>query len=227
MRGSLRDLTLQRLGRIDTAVVAGRMFRVELARELAGDVDFQKHFTAAQSAILLNGTLQAGNGTEVRRATSVSIIGCEPKFWSLGEGGPAVSLTDDEVAITQSLARELDVVAGDSVLVRIPVAGAVPADSPLGAKQAEKTSRSRRFRVAAILPPVGLARFGLMPSQQLPRNAFVSLGMLQNLLAQGGKANAIIVATDSQNSASGDDAQAVLHRRCSHDWRIWDCVLNI
>src|SRR4051812_47965694 len=35
VRGSLRDLTLQRLGLIDSAVVSPRMFRAELARELA------------------------------------------------------------------------------------------------------------------------------------------------------------------------------------------------
>src|SRR5436189_6482736 len=47
VRGSLRDLTLQRLGRIDTVVVAGQPFREALATELASDKEFQSHFTAA------------------------------------------------------------------------------------------------------------------------------------------------------------------------------------
>jgi putative ABC transport system permease protein len=190
VRGSLRDLTLQRLGRIDSAIVAPHMFRAELAKEVAGDAAFKKYFVGAQPAILLNGTLQTGSRNDARRATSISVVGCEPQFWSLGSGGPTVPLKDDEAAITESVAKELNVGEGDSVLLQIPVAGAIPADSPLGAKQLEKTSRSRRFRVAAVLPPVGLARFGLMPSQQLPRNIFVPLGALQKLVEQPGKANA-------------------------------------
>ena len=59
VRGSLRDLTLQRLGTIDSAIVAPHMFRAELASEVAGDAAFKKYFSSAQPAILLNGTLQA------------------------------------------------------------------------------------------------------------------------------------------------------------------------
>src|SRR6185369_5658712 len=61
VRGSLRDLTLQRLGRIDSAVVSPHMFRAELSNEVAGNAGFKKHFASAQPAILLNGTLQAGS----------------------------------------------------------------------------------------------------------------------------------------------------------------------
>ena len=38
---------------------------------------------------------------------AISVIGCEPEFWSLGEGGPAKPLAEDEVALTEPLAREL------------------------------------------------------------------------------------------------------------------------
>jgi ABC-type antimicrobial peptide transport system permease subunit len=210
VRGSLRDLTLQRLGRIDSAIVAGHMFRAELASEVASDAGFRAHFASALPAILVNGTLQSGSGADVRRATSISVIGVGPEFWSLGEGGPKEPLADDGAALTQAVADELGVAVGDSILLQIPVAGAIPADSPLGAKQLEKTSRSRRFRVAAVLAPLGLARFGLMPSQQLPRNVFVSLGTLQELVDQPGKANAIFVAgeqrADAMTSSLGEAA---------------------
>jgi putative ABC transport system permease protein len=62
VRGSLRDLTLQRLGRIDSALVTGHMFRAALADELADDAEFQKHFTAAEPTLLVRGTLEAGPG---------------------------------------------------------------------------------------------------------------------------------------------------------------------
>ncbi len=210
MRGSLRDLTLQRLGRIDSAIVAGQMFRAELANEVAADAGFKQHFASAQPAILLNGTLQAGSRSDTRRATAVGVIGCKPEFWSLGEGGPRTPLGEDEVAITEPLAKELNVAVGDSVLLQIPLVGAIPADSPLGAKELEKTSRSRRFKVGAILPPRGLARFGIAPSQQLPRSLFVSLGALQKLIEKPGKANVVLVATDRRTVASDDASQAEL-----------------
>src|SRR5918996_982375 len=62
VRGSLRDLTLQRLGRIDSAIVAANFFRAELASELAGQTEFQQHFAQAEPVILVTGTLQTGRG---------------------------------------------------------------------------------------------------------------------------------------------------------------------
>jgi putative ABC transport system permease protein len=210
VRGSLRNLTLQRLGRIDSVLVAGHLFRAELAHELAANDEFKKDFVAAEPALLLNGTLQTGNGNEQRRATGISVVGCEPSFWSLGEGGPAKPLARGEVALTEPVARELIVEAGDNVLLRIPIATAIPADSTLGEKS--DTSRSRTLKVAAVLPVEGLARFSIVPSQQLPRNAFVPLAVLQDLLKQPGEANTILVATDDTSRATGKDSSRVLEK---------------
>jgi putative ABC transport system permease protein len=183
VRGSLRDLTLQRLGRIDSALVAGHFFRQALADEVHGE-----------PAILMPGTLEAGSGDNARRATNVSIVGCRPEFWSLGEGGPKEPLADGSVAITEPLARELSVKTGDTILLRIPATKAIPADSSLGKK--DDTSVGRRLQVANVLPAEGLARFALQPSQQLPRNVFVPLATLQAMLDQAGRANAILVAVE-------------------------------
>src|SRR3954452_3614434 len=45
VRGSLRDLTLQRLGYIDSALVTRHFCRAALADELAADANFQRFFT--------------------------------------------------------------------------------------------------------------------------------------------------------------------------------------
>ncbi|MGD9633874.1 MAG: FtsX-like permease family protein [Pirellulales bacterium] len=181
VRGSLRDLTLERLGRIDSVLVTAHFFRSELASEVNGE-----------PAILMPGTLEAGSGGDARRATKVAIVGVEEGFWKFGDGGPKQPLAALSVAITEPLARELDVKAGDSILLRIPTAKAIPADSPLGEKT--DTSVGRRVKVAEVLPSAGLARFALQPSQQLPRNVFVPLDTLQSMLDQPGRANAILVA---------------------------------
>ena len=181
VRGSLRDLTLQRLGQIDSALVTGHFFRAALADEVHGE-----------PAILMPGTLEAGSGDDARRATQVSIVGVRDEFWKLGQGGPQQPLAAGDVAITEPLARELGVSAGDSILLRIPAAESIPADSPLGEKN--DTSLGRRMRVAEVLPAEGLARFALQPSQQLPRNVFVPLATLESMLEQPERANAILLA---------------------------------
>ena len=74
VRGSLRDLTLQRLGRIDSALVTGHFFRTALAEEVHGE-----------PAILMPGTLEAGSGDDARRATQVSIVGVRDEFWKFAD----------------------------------------------------------------------------------------------------------------------------------------------
>jgi putative ABC transport system permease protein len=213
VRGSLRDLTLQRLGRIDEALVTPNFFRAALAGELADEPAFRQSFAAAEPAILISGNLQAGNGEEVQRATQISVIGCGEGFWSLGQGGPATALGEDDVALTETVARELGAKVGDTILSRIPVVRAIPADSALGKKI--DTASGHRLQVAAILPPEGLARFGLQPSQQLPRNAFVPLATLQDLLKKPGRVNAILVAgkdaTTVPDDANEGTLQTALH----------------
>lgn len=223
VRGSLRDLTLQRLGYIDSALVTGHFFRAALADELAADANFQRFFTEAEPAILMTGTLQAGDGNNTRRATAISIIGCRNSFGDLRYGAaPTVwttvaaaplcipNLDGDEIALTEPIARELEVEAGDQVLVRLPVEGAIPADSSLGKKT--DTSLGRRFKIRYVLAPKGQARFGLIPSQHLPRNVFVPLATLQKLLGKADRANAILVATHHPQHASGETAQAALRK---------------
>ena len=188
----------------------GIRFAAALADELANNARFKEFFSAAEPALLLNGSVQAGSGKNARRATGISIVGAEPEFWSLGSGGPAKALAADEVAITEPVARELDVESGDGVLLRVPIASAIPADSTLGEKS--ETSQSRTMKIGAVLPAEGIARFGVVPSQQLPRTVFVPLAALQQLLKQPGKANAILVATGEVASAADADAQLALEQ---------------
>ena len=63
-----------------------------------------------------------------------------------------------------------------------------------------------------MLPAEGLARFGIDAEQQLPRNAFVPLATLQDLLEQPGKANAILVATNEADAASATMRQQALNK---------------
>jgi ABC-type lipoprotein release transport system permease subunit len=182
MRGSLRDLTLQRLGSIDEALVADRFFREELA-DPRSDLP----------VILLRGSLEKAESDPPRRANQVNIIGCDERFRRFWEPLPedaVVPLARGEVLLNAPLARQLGVAAGDAVILRLPHPGDIPAEAALGRKR--RTARSLRLTVRDIEPAEGPGRFGLAPTQRLPRNAYVSLRELQHELGEPGCVNAIL-----------------------------------
>ena len=90
VRGSLRDLTLDRLGRIDYALASERFFReglaTDLSRKLEGEAQFHRETVPA---ILLNGA--AVNASTKARASRVQIQGIDQRFTDLWEDAPGQS----------------------------------------------------------------------------------------------------------------------------------------
>ncbi|MEX0866620.1 MAG: FtsX-like permease family protein [Pirellulales bacterium] len=197
VRGSLRHLVLDRLGDIDQVLVTDRFFRAELADELAASEQFNEYFSAAVPAILMVGAVEKPDLDAPRRSGGVTIVGCDERFWQLGEGGPARLPGRGEIVLNDRLAGEanLNVQVGDEVLLRVGRASEIPADTALGRKS--ENIQSRRLEVIEIIPSEGLGRFGLQPSQQLPLNAYVDLATLQDeqLLDQPGRVNSLLAAT--------------------------------
>ncbi|HEV7225499.1 MAG TPA: ABC transporter permease, partial [Pirellulales bacterium] len=191
VRESLRHLTLDRLGTIDEALVSERFFSAALAYELAAEPEFAKNFSAAVPLILLQGSIsQPESGA---RASGVTLLGCDSRFWQLDRSAGAESSPGQgEIVINGPLAQELGVKAGDELIVRLPRSSEIPPDSPLGRKT--ETIANRRLRVREIIPAQGLGRFGLRPNQQQPLNAYLNLEELQAALEQPEKVNAILVA---------------------------------
>ncbi|MCC9605472.1 FtsX-like permease family protein [Blastopirellula sp. JC732] len=198
MQGSLRDLSLDRLGEVTHVVLADRFFAVEHADNLAtGD---QK----AAPMILLRGSVDHPGAERLRLAGGVSIFGVSDAFWQMNpKATPPKFDGDNSIILNEPLAAELKVAVGDEVAIRLPSSNDVPADSPLG----KKTGRVKgipRLKVAAIIPASGLGRFGLFPNQQAPLNAFVPLPLLQDSLDQPNKANAILLAASDPNRSAED-----------------------
>ena len=211
VRGSLRDLTLYRLGRIEQAVAAPHFFRAELADELAGAPDFHQHFAESLPVLLLQGSASARSAATpsvpdssppiVRQSNDISLIGVTEDFWKLGHSDPRgekILGSPQGVWLTQEVAHDLAIGPGDELLVRLPLASAIPADSPLGEKDDRLTSQ--RFTVAGLLPSNSLARFRLLPSAQPPRAIFFPLEQLALAMEQPGKANTLLLATDQIDS---------------------------
>jgi len=140
VRGSLRHLTLDRLGRIDQVLVSDRFFRTDLAGEVAQGEAFGESFEEALPAVVLRGTLERQPDPEdfdkKLRANGVTVLGVEAEFWKLGEGGPATGPPtgpgENEIVLNAPLAEQLDASVGDEVTLAVAGVSDVPADSPLG-----------------------------------------------------------------------------------------------
>nr|MBA3484246.1 hypothetical protein [Pirellulales bacterium] len=199
MRGSLRGLAFKSLGRIDAVLLAEHPFREAMVDEWQAAPTLKERGTKAVPLMLTQGSaVFRSDAGDVRRAAQLQVIGAPPEFWSLAlKRGAAPVERGNEIALASSVAEELGVKVGDAILLRLPAASRIPADSTLGEK--EETAASRRFTVAAILDPdddATFTRFSLRPSQQAPRNAFVPLETMQDLLELDGKANAVALSAN-------------------------------
>lgn len=194
VRGSLRDLALDGLGRIDFALVAPHFFRQELATEVADLPVVHEASYQLVPAILLSGNLKCRESE--RLATSVQVLGTTDAFWPLRNVRDKRHIAAGEVVLNTPLADELGAKVGHQVILRLPQANQVPPDSPLGRKV--DTLRRIELTVSEIIPAAGLGRFTLFPSQQSPRNAYVNLESLQgrNRPAAAGEINAMLLAAD-------------------------------
>ncbi len=360
VRASLKRLTIERLGRIDLALVSHRFFRTDLAGELAAHPEFPKVFKEVQPALLLRGSVDwVADGPQIGRpphAAGVTFVGAAPGFFDLGDwpgtrpgpgeviineplaralaaglvefelqlgdtrltlrpppgpppwadgqagqlvlesrarphilrvgeqalrlsanplepngryagapqeaprdglpqvvqvalgrdfwqidaGGPSARLYvraghydlaaaggvqrfrlgETVVAAMHGLrlavrARRPQVNVGDELVLRLPRPSDIPPDSPLGRKSANIASR--RLRVAGVVPAAGLGRFGLNPSQQSPRNAYVALEELQAVLLRPGRRtenliNCLLVAGERPDTAPDPEAEEALAR---------------
>ena len=181
VRGSLRDLTLERLGGIDQALVSTRFFREELAGP-----------AKAAPLIVLQGT--AVHGETGARAAGVSIYGVDARFGevygtAIPEQAPGLF---PPVTLNEPLGRELGVRPGDDVLLSFERPGEIPRETLLGEKESDDVLATRRFTVARVLPDRGLGRFGLAAHQAEPRTAFVPLRDLQIAAEKAGEVNAMV-----------------------------------
>ncbi len=118
VRGSLRDLVLQRLGRADRVVAAPAFFREALASDIGGGV---------VPLIVLQGTVsEQGSG---RRSSRVQVYGVDDRFWRFhavtGVSGPA----DRDAFLSPALAADIGALPGATVLVRVERPSAIPIES--------------------------------------------------------------------------------------------------
>lgn len=191
MRGSLRGLTVERLGKIESVVAPGGFFSAENAASTLGVSEEEL------AAIILfdRAVIETAGPGGALRAGAVQTIGCDESFWRLDVTGITPESMPDEnsIVLTQALADDLSVAVGDQVTIRLPIEQAVPADSPLGRRDVQ-TEGIPRLTVTEILPDRGLARFSLSPAQATPKNAFLSRELVAEVLERPGQANVALAS---------------------------------
>jgi ABC-type antimicrobial peptide transport system permease subunit len=178
VRGSLRQLSLNRLGKIDDALLSPTFFREELADALASRPDVQSRFSAVAPTLLLNGTFVTNESGNSRRAAKVQVFGIDDRLWKLIDHGSAPLPSGQEAILNDRLARQLNVSEGADVSLWLQLPSLIPRESLLGKREGD--FREIPFKVRRVLDrSMGAGRLAFSPTQQLPLNAFVALSTLQ------------------------------------------------
>ena len=183
VRASLRDLVLQRLGRTDRVVLAQGFFREELASA----------FKQSVPLVVAEGFVSAQESG--RRASRVQVYAVDDRFWRFHGLDDVKAPERNDALMSEALAAELDAGAGQSIVLRVEHASAIPTESLYGRK--EDVGRSLRLTVRDVLPREKLGEFSLSPRQGAIRAVFVPLARMQTLVAQPARANAILIAGQS------------------------------
>ena len=207
VRGSLRDLSLSRLGKIDHALVSERFFRASLERDLERELGAQN----VVSAISLGGT--AVHAESNTRASRVQIQGIDNRFANLFDRIlPELTIEGifPSVVVNESLQKELNAQIGDAILLSFEQSDDIHRESLFG--RADDAVQTIRLTLAGVLPDREMGRFGLFARQTVPLNAYLSLPVLQKALGQRDRVNTLLVSGDSDA-----DVQKALSRVVTPD----------
>ena len=200
VRGSLRQITLERLGAIDHALVSEHFFRAELATDLALGLAVEP--AVKRAAVVVPATLLSGTAVHAQtraRATQVQIVGADPALASM-LGGQGLDFTDPAGAvfpaaiINRSLQQQLGIQVGDDFIISFERETAVPRESLFGRRASGDVVQRLRLSLRGVVEDRGLGRFGLRPHQAQPLNVFLALSDLQTALERPGRANTLLVA---------------------------------
>jgi ABC-type lipoprotein release transport system permease subunit len=191
VRGSLRDLVLQRLGRTDLTLTSPGFFREQLADDLNAQQDFAADFAAAAPMIVAPGVVTVQETG--RRAGGVQVYGVDERFWRFHGVSPVAALGERDGLVSPALARQLAIPAEAAILVRVQR----PSDLPLESLQGKKDDLGRTVRtiVRGIVPDSSLGEFSLEPQQSDVLAVFVPLSRLQEEMEIAGRVNTVLVAT--------------------------------
>jgi putative ABC transport system permease protein len=206
VRGSLRDLVVQRLGRTDRLVAATSFFRDALADDIRRDPMFDADYRDIAPLIVMQGVV--ADQVTGRRASGVQVYGVDDRFWRFHGIADVAGPADREAYVSRALAADIGAAPGTMAVVRIEKPSAIPLESLHGRK--ESAGRSIVLTVRRVIDAAQMGDFTIRPQQGDVRAVFVPMRRLQQDLEQPGRANAMVVA--DRPGASNGPLQLLLKR---------------
>jgi putative ABC transport system permease protein len=187
VRGSLRDLVIERLGRTESTITSTSFFREALGADLG-----------ATPLIALTGVVsEQGSG---RRASGVQVYGVDERFWRfhrVAVSGPG----DREAYISPALARQIGATVDRTILVRVERPSSIPLESLHGRK--DDAGRTVSVTVRAVLDRAHMGEFSMRPQQGDVLAVFVPLSRLQQDLGRVRQVNALLTSASVDAGLTG------------------------
>ncbi len=206
VRYSLRQITFDRLGRIEYAMTSGdRFFRSELAGEISDVLSVE-----TTSILNLTGIAISDGGTQ--RANSVQVMGIQNDFWKMSESTiDFPELEADEAIVNERLAATLKLQIGDEFLLRVEKSNYLPRETPLVSD--EDFSVAIRLRIIRIASKEKMGNFSLKANQVAPFNIFLSRAILSNEMELADLANMLLVATKEKDRVALETLNSTLKNK--------------
>lgn len=207
IRGSLKQMALQRLGGTHYAMHSGdRLFGDGLGNAMLSKAhENNKAFEGLEIVPVLQLQGMAAKGDGSQRVGDVVVNGVNDAFWAFNDIDNERILKGKGVVINQRMGDTLGVGVGDELLLRFHKPSALPRDVPLGSDADE--SVTLRAKVDVMLPDHGIGRFSLRVNQVPPLNVFVPLKLLQEKSEVQGRANMLLVSGEvvKEGDKAGSD----------------------
>jgi putative ABC transport system permease protein len=215
VRYSLHEMALERLGKVEQAMVGQDRFFA--AGWPGGPISKDNPPTA--SVLLLSGIAAREDGAA--RANQVQVLGVDDAFWKMGGTTSPFSKNPkdnaaDVVAVNERLARHLRVKQGDSLLVRVQKPGALPLDAPFSGE--DERSVALPVIVKAVVGDSQFGRFSLAANQVAPYNIFVPQRWLQEQVGLVGWVNVLLAGAPGRDGQQTPCAEAVHNNRKMTGW---------
>ena len=225
VRDSLRDLALQRLGRVDHVITSGLFFREALAESLRASGTLVGVVETSVPLIALEGF--ATHQDSRTRAGGIQVYGVDERFWSFhgvhDAGGRAPE--PGAVLVSGGLARELGAAVDETLLVRVQKPSAIPVSSLHGRR--DDLGRTMRLRIQTVLAPDELGEFSFRPQQGFSRAVFINLGRMQRDLGIEQQANTILLGGAAGDSRDASSAVASIEAALRAETRLEDLAVRV
>ena len=201
---SLRRIGEQRIGRATHVLASGdRFFRQALAEDFASAAGVR-----TAPALLARGIVSnpATRGT----ANQVQLVGVTPAFWQFAPEPADVPLSAEksEIAINATLARRLQLVVGDTIVVRLQKPGVLAGNAPIAG--AESKLETIRCKISAIVGDGSFGRFNLEATQVPPPSVFLPIELLQKAFNRPQRANLLLLDGAKPDAALAESLLRVL-----------------